>query len=202
MLHRGDRRTLTTIQVLETQVLASQTSALPRYSCIWFDRRAGCLGSVNSSSSMGAPFSTMNATRTPADGLFGGIRISRPVSSEERSVTSNATWGTRRTRSGNRGVRFEAHPLHAEFAFLVADHKDFQVFQVRLPRLRLGSGNSDVMVPAHCFPLSVELAQVLRYRYRVGNRALVAGLLRHEVNCTSLVLPQVRFGMDDALNGG
>jgi hypothetical protein len=49
------------------------------------------------------------------------------------------------------------------------------VFQVGLPRLRFGSGNSDVMVPAHCFPFSVELAQILRCRYRV------TGLLRHEV---------------------
>jgi hypothetical protein len=41
------------------------------------------------------------------------------------------------------------------------------VFQVGLPMLRFGSGNSDVMVRAHCFSLSVELAQILRYRYRV-----------------------------------
>ena len=53
-------------------------------------------------------------------------------------------------------VRFETHPLHAEFAFLVADDKDFQVFQVGLPRLRFGSGNSDVMVLAHGSSLSVE----------------------------------------------
>src|ERR1700722_8043337 len=63
-------------------------------------QRPGWLGSVNSSSSMGAPFSTMNATRTPSDGLLGGIRISRPASSEARSATSNATCGTCRTRSG------------------------------------------------------------------------------------------------------
>jgi hypothetical protein len=67
----------------------------------------------------------------------------------------------------DRCVRFETHPLHAEFAFLVANDKDFQVFQVGLPRLRFGRGNSDVMVPAHRFSLSVELAQILRYRYRV-----------------------------------
>ena len=66
----------------------------------------------------------------------------------------------------DRCVRFETHPLHAEFAFLVANEEDFQVFQVGLPRLRFGSGNSDVMVPAHCFSLSVDLAQILRYRYR------------------------------------
>jgi len=30
------------------------------------------------------------------------------------------------------GVRFETHPLHAKFAFLLADDKDFQVFQVGL----------------------------------------------------------------------
>jgi hypothetical protein len=64
-------------------------------------------------------------------------------------------------------VRFETHPLHAKFAFLVADDKEFQVFQVGLARLRFSSGNSDVMVPAHCFSLSVELAQILRCRYRV-----------------------------------
>src|SRR5277367_1968910 len=57
-------------------------------------RRPGWLGSVNSSSSMGAPFSTMNATRTPSDGLLGEIRISRPASSEARSATSNATLGS------------------------------------------------------------------------------------------------------------
>jgi hypothetical protein len=57
----------------------------------------------------------------------------------------------------DRGVRFETHPLHTEFAFLVADDKDFQVFQVGLARLRFGSGNSDVMIPAHCFSLSVGL---------------------------------------------
>lgn len=67
----------------------------------------------------------------------------------------------------DRCVRFETHPLHAEFAFLVADDKDFQVFQVGLPRLRFSSGNTDVMVPTHCFSLSVEWAQLLRYRYRV-----------------------------------
>ena len=42
----------------------------------------------------------------------------------------------------HRCVRFETHPLHAEFAFLVADDKDFQVFQVGLPRLGFGRGNS------------------------------------------------------------
>ena len=67
----------------------------------------------------------------------------------------------------DRRVRFETHPLHAKFAFLVADDKDFQVFQVGLARLRFRSGNSDVMVPAHCLSLSVELAQILRCRYRV-----------------------------------
>jgi hypothetical protein len=39
----------------------------------------------------------------------------------------------------------------------VADDKEFQVFQVGLARLRFGSGNSDVMIPAHCFSLSVGL---------------------------------------------
>ncbi len=67
----------------------------------------------------------------------------------------------------DRCVRFETHPLHAEFAFLVADDKDSQVFQVGLPRLRFGGGNSDVMVPAHGYSLSVELAQILRRRYGV-----------------------------------
>jgi len=47
----------------------------------------------------------------------------------------------------DRRVRFETHPLHTKFAFLVADDKEFQVFQVGLARLRFSSGNSDVMVP-------------------------------------------------------
>src|ERR1700678_4081529 len=51
----------------------------------------------------------------------------------------------------DRRVRFETHPLHAKFAFLVADDEEFQVFQVGLARLRFSSGNSDVMVPAHGF---------------------------------------------------
>jgi hypothetical protein len=71
------------------------------------------------------------------------------------------------------------------------------VFQVGLARLRFSSGNSDVMVPAHCFSLSVELAQILRCRYRVGNRALVTGLLRHEVKSYFTGLAQGRFGMHD-----
>jgi hypothetical protein len=65
----------------------------------------------------------------------------------------------------DRRVRFETHPLHAKFAFLVADDKEFQVFQVGLARLRFSSGNSDVVVPAHCFLLSVEFVQIV-YRYR------------------------------------
>jgi hypothetical protein len=53
---------------------------------------------------------------------------------------------------GNRRIRFEAHPFHAEFAFLVTDHENFQVFQMGLPRLRFVRGNPDVVVPAHRFP--------------------------------------------------
>jgi hypothetical protein len=44
------------------------------------------------------------------------------------------------------------------------------VFQVGLARLRFSSGNPDVMVSAHCFSLSLELAQILRCRYRVPKR--------------------------------
>ena len=112
----------------------------PRHASLWLAKRAGCLGSANSGSSTGAPFSTMNATRIPSDGLFGGIGISRPAISEERSVTSNATCASS-DEIGNRRVRFEAHPFHAELAFLVTDDKKFQVLQVGLPRLRFVRGN-------------------------------------------------------------
>jgi len=44
----------------------------------------------------------------------------------------------------DRSVRLETYPLHAEFAFIVADDKDSQVFQVGLPGLRFGSGNSNL----------------------------------------------------------
>src|SRR5580693_4717642 len=67
----------------------------------------------------------------------------------------------------DRRVRFETHPLHAKFAFLVAADKEFQMLQVGLARLRFSSGNSDVMVPAHCFSLCVELALILRRGYRI-----------------------------------
>jgi hypothetical protein len=67
----------------------------------------------------------------------------------------------------DRRTRFETHPLHAKFAFLVADDKEFQVFQVGLARFHFSSGNSDVMVVAHRFSLSMELALILRRRYRI-----------------------------------
>jgi len=72
---------------------------------------------------------------------------------------------------GNRGIRFEAHPFHAEFAFLVTDDKKFQVFQVGLPRLRFGSGNPDVVITAHCFLSAGELAQIVFYSLPRLNRA-------------------------------
>jgi hypothetical protein len=105
---------------------------------------------------MGAPFSTMNATRTPSDGLLGGIRISRPASSEAKISHFKRDVRNLPDQIRDRRVRFETHPLHAKFAFLMADDKDFQMFQVGLARLRFISGNSDVMVPAHCFSLSLE----------------------------------------------
>jgi hypothetical protein len=77
----------------------------------------------------------------------------------------------------DRRIRFETHPLHAEFAFLVADDKEFQVFQVGLARLRFSSGNSDVMVPAHCFSLSGVSAEAVYLRSLICALALPA--LRH-----------------------
>ena len=62
----------------------------------------------------------------------------------------------------DRCIRFETHPLHAKFAFLVADDKDFQVFQVGLAKLRFSSGNSDVMVTPHGFDSTLSL-QVLSH---------------------------------------
>jgi hypothetical protein len=54
----------------------------------------------SSRSSIGAPSSRMNATRTPGDGEFGGIRISLPSSAASRSSTANARCGTVFTISG------------------------------------------------------------------------------------------------------
>jgi hypothetical protein len=45
--------------------------------------------------------------------------------------------------------------------------KTFRCFKWVSLGFASGSGNSDVMVPAHCFLLSVELAQILSYRYRI-----------------------------------
>ena len=94
---------------------------------------------------------------------------------------------------GDRRVRFETHPLHAKFAFLVADDKEFQVFQVGLARLRFSSGNSDVMVPAHCFSLSVELAEILRCCLRVWTLLREAGQPQWQIERQALrALPGLR----------
>jgi len=92
-------------------------------------QRPGWLGSVNSSSSMGAPFSTMNATRTPSDGLyrrnqdFAASKLKGEISHFKRDVRNLPD------EIRDRGVRFETHPLHTEFAFLVADDKSFGCFK-------------------------------------------------------------------------
>jgi hypothetical protein len=106
---------------------------------------------------MGAPFSTINATRTQD---FTASKLGGQISHLKRDVR-NFPDEIRDDR-----VRFETHPLHAKFAFIVADDKEFQVFQVGLARLHFISWNSDVMVPPHCLLLFVELAQILRCRYR------------------------------------
>ncbi len=48
-------------------------------------------GFRNCSSSTGAPSSTMNATRTPGEGVLGAIRICFPLRASSRSSTTNAT---------------------------------------------------------------------------------------------------------------
>jgi hypothetical protein len=70
------------------------------------------------------------------------IRIVRTASSDQRSITSDATWGlAERVRS--RHVRFEAHPLNVEFAFLVIHDEEFPVVQLSLPGFQFGNGNGD-----------------------------------------------------------
>lgn len=58
-------------------------------------------GPSNSRNSMGAPFSTMNATVTPLLGLLARTRISLPAMASSRSLTTKATCGTAFTSSGN-----------------------------------------------------------------------------------------------------
>ena len=55
----------------------------------------------------------------------------------------------------------------AILALLVADDKKFQAFQVGLPRLRFGSRNPDVVIPAHCFPPGELTQKVYSIRDRV-----------------------------------
>jgi hypothetical protein len=130
-------------------------------------RRPGWLGSVNSSSSnRRAVFDY----ERDADAVGWAVRRNQDLAAGK--LGGEISHFKRDVRNvpdeiRDRCFRFETHPLHAEFAFLVADDEDFQVFQVGLARLRFGSGNSDVMVPAHCFSLSVESAQIPSYRYRV-----------------------------------
>jgi len=106
---------------------------------------------------MGAPFSTMKdadtvgwAVRRNQD--FAASKLGGEVGHFKRDVRHSPD------EIGNRRVRFEAHPFHAEFAFLVTDDKELQIFQVGLPRPRFRSGNPDVMIPAHGFLSPLELA--------------------------------------------
>jgi len=63
----------------------------------------------------------MNATRTPSDGLFGGIRMSWPANSDERVGHFKRDVRHSPHEVGNRRIPFEAHPFHPKFAFLVTD---------------------------------------------------------------------------------
>ena len=114
-------------------------------------RRAGWLGSVNIEQFNGR---AVFDYERDADAVgwavgrnqdFAASQLGGEISHFKRNVRNSAD------EIRDRRVRFETHPLHAKFAFLVADDKEFQVFQVRLARLRFSSGNSDVMVLAHIF---------------------------------------------------
>jgi len=58
------------------------------------------LAVLNCSSSTGAPSSSMNATRTPADGSVGAIKTSLPFMASSKSSTAKAMCGTLLTISG------------------------------------------------------------------------------------------------------
>src|ERR1700727_1093555 len=86
---------------------------------------------------------------------FAASKLGGEISHFERNVRNSPD------EIRDRRVRFETHPLHAKFTFLVADDKQFQVFQVGLARLHFSSGNSDVMILAHGFSLSVRIGSTL-----------------------------------------
>jgi len=67
----------------------------------------------------------------------------------------------------DRRIRFETHPLHAKFAFLVADDKQLQVFQSGSRQASLQQWEFRCDGTGACFSLSVELALILRRLYRV-----------------------------------
>src|SRR5271165_4630993 len=56
--------------------------------------------SINLHNSIGAPFTSMKATRTPRLGLLGSMITFWPWMEACRSSTSNATWATVFTRVG------------------------------------------------------------------------------------------------------
>lgn len=86
---------------------------------------------------------------------FAPSKLGREVVHLERDVRHSTD------EIGNGGVCFKAHPFHAELAFLVTDDEELQMFQVDLARLRFGSGDPDVVIPAHFFSLPEELGEIL-----------------------------------------
>ncbi len=91
----------------------------------------------------------MNATRTPAEWTVGRNQDLAAGELGGEIGYFECDVGDVTDEIRDRGVRLETHPLHAKFAFVVADDEEFQVLHVRLARLRFGRGNADVMVPAH-----------------------------------------------------
>ena len=95
---------------------------------------------------MGAPSSRMNATRTPGDGEFGGMRICLPWSAVSRFVD-----GKRQVRDGlhdlwHLAMRVEAHPFDAVGTGLKAADMNTELRQVQLAVSRRGVRDAEMVI--------------------------------------------------------
>ena len=88
----------------------------------------------------------MNATRTPGDGEFGGMRICFPWSAVSRLSTTNARCVDGLHNLWHLAVRVEAHPFDAVRTGLKAADMNTELLQVQLAVSRRGVWDAEMVV--------------------------------------------------------
>src|SRR6266702_6465265 len=89
----------------------------------------------------------MNATRTPADGSVGAIRISRPFRASSKSSTAKGDVRNDSDDLGHVAMRLEPDPLDPVGTGLKTGDVNPEVRNMMLPSTRLCVWNPDMVVP-------------------------------------------------------